>query len=329
MKGDITINRNSNIELLRIILMYAVLLWHVFVHGGHISAFGTSAYTIHPNTLYELLICSVLCIAVDCFIFISGYFGITFKWRTLLSFVLMGVFYSALTFCISIFFGISSLSDEATLYKVLCPFTSKLWWFFSYYLVIYMLSPLLNTIDDIVQSKKQYVLLLIFIYITGYLYHVLAGKISNISAIAQPFNMLFIYMLGRFMHKYKMTISGWYFVIAEAILMSLITLLYKAGNIQIWHVYTNGNPIVILAAISLFFFFYSRKYENKKVNTYASCVFAIYLATDAFLGKWLYDYLYHMLYNNVALSIIIIIIIGSSIVGIEYIRKRIMNSMLY
>lgn len=69
--------RNSNIEILRFALMIAIFLWHLLMHGcgfkdiGHVEY----GYNIHLT----LVLSALFAPAVNCFMFISGWFGIKFK----------------------------------------------------------------------------------------------------------------------------------------------------------------------------------------------------------------------------------------------------------
>lgn len=69
--------RNSSIELLRYLLMFFIVIWHSLVHGiGLTNIGGIPDFGIHY--LPSLILCSIACVSVDCFMFISGYFGIRF-----------------------------------------------------------------------------------------------------------------------------------------------------------------------------------------------------------------------------------------------------------
>ena len=66
------LGRDSNIELLRLVCMLFILLHHFIVHG--------SEFVTAPS-VWLTIMNSFLVIAVDCFVLISGYFGIKAKWK--------------------------------------------------------------------------------------------------------------------------------------------------------------------------------------------------------------------------------------------------------
>lgn len=67
-----TKERNRNLDLLRIVSMFMVVLLHSFNHGGLLQdiapAYGT------PNLYLVQAIFSFCLVAVNCFVLISGYF---------------------------------------------------------------------------------------------------------------------------------------------------------------------------------------------------------------------------------------------------------------
>ena len=78
--------RNTNIEILRILLMLMVCFLHLAVHG-----YGYFSHNTHPlnnvsdhSFLLSLLV-SLTIPAVNTYVLISGYFGIKFKWNSVFS----------------------------------------------------------------------------------------------------------------------------------------------------------------------------------------------------------------------------------------------------
>ena len=78
--------RNTNIEILRILLMLMVCFLHLAVHG-----YGYFSHNTHPlnnvsdhSFLLSLLV-SLTIPVVNTYVLISGYFGIKFKWNSVFS----------------------------------------------------------------------------------------------------------------------------------------------------------------------------------------------------------------------------------------------------
>jgi len=87
--------RNSNAELLRIISMLMILVHHIVVHGLF-PGFETGDLQRGLATSFAMLVNGLLYVGASCFVLISGYYGIKFKWRGLLNLYLIVVFYSAI-----------------------------------------------------------------------------------------------------------------------------------------------------------------------------------------------------------------------------------------
>lgn len=156
--------RNSSIELLRIISMIMIVFHHFAVHGGF--EWEASNVTI-PLFWYNFIIMGGK-IGVDLFVLISGYFlvnsnGNVFNFRRILKFMGQVFFYSI---SIYVVFGICGLSDIGikSLIKALFPITFSSWWFASTYFVLYLLHPFLNKLLHCL-NKKNYQYLLVMLVV--------------------------------------------------------------------------------------------------------------------------------------------------------------------
>lgn len=98
--GLISNQRESNIELLRILSMMLVLLCH-YVHTRHNGMFSPEFVpqgcnpldTDLLNTATNLELRSLSIVCTHCFILISGYFGIKFKIKSLANLVFQMLFW--------------------------------------------------------------------------------------------------------------------------------------------------------------------------------------------------------------------------------------------
>lgn len=71
--------RNSNIEILRFVLMVSIFIWHLIVHGLDFKNVGIKPYPY--NIHLTILATTFLSPAVNCFMFISGWFGMKLRWK--------------------------------------------------------------------------------------------------------------------------------------------------------------------------------------------------------------------------------------------------------
>lgn len=92
--------RSSNIELLRIIAMFMVVLGHYYVKGG----FPDDSLMTTSKLVMQFL-GSWSKIAVDIFVIISGYFLVTqkFRWKKIWKFFGCTYFWSLATLCFVLF----------------------------------------------------------------------------------------------------------------------------------------------------------------------------------------------------------------------------------
>lgn len=306
--------------MLRYLLMFFIVIWHSLVHGiGLTNIGGIPDFGI--KYLPSLIICSIVCVSVDCFMFISGYFGIRFTWKGFISIVFSCLFYS-----ITISMVLGKIAPP-NLLTIFCPITSYIWWFMSCYLIIYLLS---NLIESQVRflDKHKFVLVLILSYCFLYLWHWILGKSGN-KPLGQPMLMITIYLVGRYCGIYGVPkwISSkpiWAYTGSTLMILGIIVLLLMQQSLPkslIWFVYTNGNPLVIIASISLFSIFRKKQFTNEKINYLSGSVLSIYLITDfVFVRHKLNEFLYQYFQSNILLYVIVILIVMLSCICIDQIR---------
>lgn len=152
-------SRNSNIELLRIISMFMVLVLHCLSASGALDYKSGVQYWI-----YWWLEAACI-IAVNIFALITGYFMIesSFKVRNLFKIGWEGVWvYSVIFSLINIFVSGDSISGSYLL-RMFFPILTKKFWFVNSYLALYLISPFLNKLIHQLLKKQFDVLLVIII----------------------------------------------------------------------------------------------------------------------------------------------------------------------
>ena len=130
--------RNSNIELMRIISMLMILNLHSMSGPSINDSFAWKAFDFFRES-------TSIC-AIHLFVLASGYFGIKWKMKSFTSLLFQILFY---------FWGIIGLCSllnigkpiEANVWQLaIMPFTRG-WWFITSYLLLYLVAPLLNCIN--------------------------------------------------------------------------------------------------------------------------------------------------------------------------------------
>ena len=124
--------RQSNMELLRIVAMFMILVYHTVYYVF---------YDYRGESPIFASLMTLLHIGVPLFVLISGYFGIKPSVKGFFSFYLILLFYNFFLYVIRLVYGdvVFSYSDFL---KQWFPFSiGPYFWFFKVYMMLYLLSP--------------------------------------------------------------------------------------------------------------------------------------------------------------------------------------------
>lgn len=279
--------RKANFELLRIVLMSMILFWHFIAHGVlHLSDNPVFAET-NPS-LIHLLVYPLRCYAVNCFILLSGYFGVKVNKERFLSFSVQLLFYTILSFGIYLLLpegkdALSTLSLNSI--KYIYPSTDAGCWFVTAYVMIMLLSPILNAgAEKISKSTFAWMLVVLLgVFLSGYHYYTSSLPESHIF-------MITIYMLGRYMRLHGMEFvekhCWWIWLAAIAILAGHTAYMHLSGTLTCENFLRESlryNPFNIIAAVAFFYIFKRIDIGTSNIiNWLAAGVFAAYLLTDGY-----------------------------------------------
>lgn len=124
---------------------------------------GADSYQYSGNFGLTGLLLTLFVPATYCFVFISGYYGIRFKVSRLINLLLWCIIVSLSAKCYDIYKGGSS--NVVDFLESMLPITSNKWWFMTDYVMLYILSPILNEgFDHLSKKSKVYLLGLLFIF---------------------------------------------------------------------------------------------------------------------------------------------------------------------
>lgn len=281
--------RNLGIDVLRILSILGVVFLHILGHGGILKS------SLSPAKFSAVWFLEILAYpAVNCFVLISGFVGYkneaTFpKLKNLLSLWFTVIFYSA-----SLFFLFTLAGPEAfgrrELVKNLLPAIYKKYWFFSAYLGLFLLSPLLNLLVCKANFRHTFVFWVVF------------TLLSIISTIYDTFSMqggysliwfVLLYLLGATIKKYNVSMlfskKVWLILALSAFVitwLSKITLSFSnipflKRNSGILTSYVS--PTVVVMAVGLLNWFSGIKCPPSlapTVSFFASSAFSVYLIHD-------------------------------------------------
>lgn len=267
--------RNSNIELLRIISMLLVLLIHF--SSVHLMPSPESLTTDTANTILNLGLRSISFVCVNCFILISGYFGIRWKIRSFSNLIFQILFWLAVGVVFAKFIGINY--DGHIVNACLSMINGR--WFIPAYISLYVVAPLLNAFIEKSNTKQLLRYIIIFyIFSTVYGYFMFSkefnGGMSLISLIG-------IYLTGSYLHREDKVFTklnswswlGLYLACALLLIVGSIGLL-KLNISSLIFGYLN--PVIILQSVFLFMFFERLNIgKHRWINFIAASAFAVYL----------------------------------------------------
>lgn len=306
--------RNSNIELLRLVLMLMVILLH-FNNRTMGGAFEFSA-NLPLNNFYLHFLESLSICAVNCFLIISGYFLYTntkIKTGKILDIILIVIFYRYINYFIQILFFNESFSFKHLIYLLL-PMN----YFAIFYIVSYIFSPFIAKIWNNIDDKKSNILIaiifLIFILVPTFLD--IADNLNiNISDSLSPIStqgnergysiVQFISMLslGMWLRKKSLNPSMYILIIFYLLTSLIMTFLVK----HLSSIYNYCSILTVINAVLLFLIFHKLKIENRFINFCSKSCFAIFcIHTSGFSNSLWRKYFitYEHFSNGLALTIL-------------------------
>lgn len=304
MVGKESKERDSSIELLRILSIILIIVHHVCIHGHW-----TSDYSVYSPESFFLNCLSVGGkIGVDCFIIISGYYLIKTDRSNYLKIIRLWIsmlFYSVLISLV-FFTKYDYPCNSLTIFQMLTPILNDTWWFMSSFIIMLLLSPLLNKIAINIDKRTYLSFILIFTVIWSFVPTVtsLDYDCSNVLWFC------LLYMIAGFIRLYPKSFNG---RIWTYIMIILICLVVTYLSIFIICYFDSDNPLldyitrecrlfaldrsltILLISLSIFLLFRNiGHFTNRAINIIASATLGIYLIHDhPLIREKIYNNLFH------------------------------------
>lgn len=298
-------SRNFGIDLLRILSMLGVVFLHVLGHGGILNT------DLSPAKFSMVWFLEILAYpAVNCFVLISGYIGykgekVFPKIQNLLSLVFTVAFYSISLFLIFNFFGPESLGLK-DLVKSIFPIILNNYWFFTAYVGLFLLSPLLNLLVYKSNFKHAFVFLLVF------------SLFSAISTVYDSFSILngysmiwfvFLYLIGAIIKKYNLnnllSPKIWSIILFFAFIITWISKIALQFSNTSFLVSQSGvlakyvSPSIVVMSIGLLCCLSKTNCPpslSPAISFFASSAFSVYLIHDNLFVR---NYLISKIYSHI------------------------------
>lgn len=289
--------RNSNIELLRIILMIFVVTLHYNGMCGNAMELCTTGINFYFTRFTE-----ALCVcAVDCFMIISGFFlayNTKIKLKKILDILLIVIGINFFSEIITIIFT-HSFSFKSL---IRCIFPEN--YFATFYIVTYIFSPFITFIFDRLNRKQStiFILLLTLLFL---IYPTLYDSINAVTGLSLSgmdtingagagnaggytiVNFIVMYCIGVYINRAQFEKSKIIRFALPAFFVSLIliflNLLFIPQTALCYY-----NIFVVINALSLFLIFNSFSFNAPVINFISKATFGVFClhVSNAFYFLW-------------------------------------------
>lgn len=325
--------RNSALELLRIIAMFLVVLSHSTVHGG----FGELEASDISINGFILKIFQLGKIGVNLFMLISGYFLSNKKIEYKRTFPLFSQVWVYSLFCLVIGLIFNYNFSFSSLSKVFLPTIFSEYWFFTAYIILYLYLPYLNSFINKL-SRNEYLKLLAISFVVWSLIPTLR-RVSPLGS--ELINVVIYYFVGAFFSKYPdnlfkkssvrklcfvLSILGFVFIEAFVVLGPIDS--YRLNTFASYLFYSDSIAAFVVSVSVFAMFAYMKLFTNKFINVVSSCTFGVYLIHD---NPIIRELLWHSWMDNTKYynsPYLVWVLLGSSIIVfvictiIEFIRQK-------
>lgn len=334
------INRNTSIELLRIISMIMIMFHHFAYHGNFEWNFNEVTL---PHLWYDFILMGGK-VGVDIFVLISGYFLIEnteklFQPKKLLKFWGQVVFYSIMTYLLSVMLRLNAFEIKQ-LIKVCLPITYPGWWFASTYFMLYLIHPFFNKLlYGLSKTEYQYLILMMVLC-----WSIIPTATTQLFESNSLLWFVTLYGIAGYVNLYggnQKLQSKHYFSLYFMVLIITYTVsttfLFLGTKKEEWSTHAidffeiERLPILLMA-ITLFMGFVTLKMNyHKWINMIASATFGVYLIHDS-------SYIRYYLWTNIfkinqyqdstfliLYSILVVFILYVSCTMIDLIRKKLVE----
>ena len=321
--------RQSNIELLRIISILLIISFHYVYKSNYVVQY------LNYNSIVVKIFYFFGELGVNLFLLISSYFLIKgkFSFKKLLKLLFELLFYCVFTFFLAYLLKLPGY-NTIHLHKVVDLLLS--YWFFTTYILLYIISPFLNKMILCFDRKTFQKLILVCVFIWSIIPTFIGLLYNNTEAILFYNRFIWaiiIYFIGSYIRLYSIKFleykkidvllassSFLLMVLSIFLIYNFKELFLQLGTRELSYLWTpNSIPMVILS-ISIFHIFLNINIGYKKIiNIIGSCTLGIYLLHDGILNNYIWVNIFktkECLNSNYPLTCILITTIIIFCVGI-------------
>lgn len=320
------IKRNSSIELLRILAIFGIVVMHTN------AAVMKECYGI--NQIWTQIENGVFNAGVSVFVLISGFYGIRRNKNKIVTLWTTVAFYSV----VSAMVGYVLMGESVkSLLTAAIPISTNRYWFISCYIILMLFAPYINRFIELT-SQPHFTRLLVlmsvvFLVSPTLLYYSVLGGGKNIV------NMLLLYFLGAYIHKYnlhnlvnKKVLWKIFFITTTLnILLNLAVSMATGGDQAHIPFARDCSLFVVVEAVAIMLLFVKTTLHSKIVNIIASHVFAVYLFEGALrnvIKIIVFDYtIYEHKSYWFAINIIVAVCLVVGCIFIDFVVQKLLEPL--
>ncbi|MCI8417914.1 MAG: acyltransferase [Lachnospiraceae bacterium] len=292
-------NRDSSIEIFRIITMICIIAHHYVVNSGILEEI-TRENIMSLNTLFSLVFGWGGKTGINCFVLITGYFmcKLNISIKKFLKLFLEIEFYNIILSLAFIVSGYDSFSWSGFI-KTIVPVYDLGTGFVSSYLVFYLFIPYLNLLIKVMEEIQHIGLILVCLF-CGML-------LQTFFVVSNTFSYVGWFMVLYFIASYIRLYPKRFFedrrlciiLFVMSLLLSWGSVIFNAYIYAKWGIrirfyrFVDTNRILaVLTAVSAFLFFKNLHLKHCPIiNKFAASVFGVLLihANSDIMRKWLWQ----------------------------------------
>lgn len=253
--------RKAGLEYLRIIAMLLIIGDHFLLFTGLLEE--TKPFTV--NFYLVWLLYTIGYLGTNCYVLISGYFGVnaTVTWKKLRNLYGQVLFYS-ITICIVMMIINTGGMGLREFGKALLPFSSREYWFVTDYIALYILSPYINIMLKNLNRKQFKKLIVVSLLLFSFI-DLLPGDGINAQKGYSLYWLICVYCIGGYIRLYGLEIShkklffyglisvgGMYLTKIVGTLLAMKISLNLMGYSTVF--YAHSSIFVLICSVALFMY---------------------------------------------------------------------------
>lgn len=268
--------------------------------------------------------------ATYCFMFISGYYGLNLSFKKAVNLEIWLIITCLIVYLLKYMLGFHfGVRDVLTSF---IPISSSKWWFMTNYVLVMIISPIINKGFELEKKKTVSIILLTLI-----IYHIFSFVRLIPNGGSNFLGLLTMYLIGRYCNVYKHDINTnkaiLLFVLFWVLQLSCMLLCGNYKQKILFRTLNYNTPFIMIMSISLFYIFKGMipRY-SKRMNYCCKSVLFIYLITEGLGGRF-YRLIRDMAEESIWMGVCVffLTIIGCLIVGqlIMWLSNRLLQSTIY